>query len=154
MSSSAFLLTKSQRMDCLGQDVSRRQTRISLNKNSLCLAFDVCTKNRRSDTTSLSYRNTDDDDDYIADDVRIGEYAMDSKSRSGPVSETTTNIDAIDLPKSFMRKLDTSQEDMLSLENSIGRLAMVCTVLLFTAEFTKNLSISDQVYTLLRTFVN
>lgn len=146
-SSNAFLSMQAQRQGDIGQGTSNSQRTLPLTGSSgSSVPFITGSDGDANPTTfratALRYKNSENDDEYTSE---VSLEAISNLAVKG-------DIDAIDLPKSFMQRTDTGLEDALSLENSIGRLAMVCTVLFFSAELVSNLSIADQIAAVLKTF--
>ena len=139
-SSNAFLSTEMRRINDI------KPSSASFVTDSKSVSF-VIASMAQYHTTALQYKNGDNDDEEYLDS-----YAINSESSVNPDSSIGRSVDTIDLPKSFMQKSDTSREDLLSLENVIGRTAMVCFVLFFAKEFASNVSIADQISAVLRTF--
>eukprot|EP00555_Chaetoceros_dichaeta_P003517 CAMPEP_0198250028 /NCGR_PEP_ID=MMETSP1447-20131203/1361_1 /TAXON_ID=420782 /ORGANISM="Chaetoceros dichaeta, Strain CCMP1751" /LENGTH=168 /DNA_ID=CAMNT_0043934789 /DNA_START=53 /DNA_END=559 /DNA_ORIENTATION=+ len=147
-SSNAFLSMQAQRQGDIGLGTSNSQRTLPLTVSSgSSVPFITGSDGDANPTTfratALRYKNSENDDEYTSNEVSL--EAISNLAVKG-------DIDAIDLPKSFMQRTDTGLEDALSLENSIGRLAMVCTVLFFGKELVSNLSIADQISAVLKTF--
>jgi len=147
-SSNAYLSMQAQRTCDIGQSTSNSIRTLPLTEPSgpsvpFITGCDVNGNPTTFRATALRYKNNENDDGYTSNEVNL-ESISNLAARE--------DIDTIYLPKSFMQKTDTGLEEALSLENSIGRLAMICIVLFFSAELNSNLSITDQIITVLKTF--
>lgn len=88
----------------------------------------------RSSSTAIQYKNVEEDEAVLAP------VYFDSSLINA------ADLDSLDLPKSFLRKEnERNLEALLSLEVSIGRVAMVSAVLFFAAELVSKTSITEQV---------